>query len=216
MQTTVATIAHTRAGGRPVKIGFLIAVTAAVLAVAPVQAADMPVKAPAIKAPAQAVAYNWTGIYVGIHGGGDWFTKDWNAPFTPINIAGGCGCGPRGSHSDSNWLLGAQVGFNYQLDWALFGIEAQASWTNLEASNLHPGAFAALVGFTDHSKTDVSGTIAARLGAAWGRQLFYVKGGAAWAHDKFWTSDNFRSGHSVAHGDALGLDGWCWRRICVC
>ena len=34
----------------------------------------MPYKAPAAYAP----MYNWTGFYLGIHGGGAWGDSDWN------------------------------------------------------------------------------------------------------------------------------------------
>ena len=36
---------------------------------------------------------HWGGFYIGIHGGGDWFNKDWIAPNTPTNIVVGCGAG---------------------------------------------------------------------------------------------------------------------------
>ena len=91
-------------------------------------AADMAVKA---APPAHNPAYNWTGFYIGVHGGGDWFDKDWFIPLTPINTAGGgCfGCpASAGGHTSSSWLFGGQVGFNYQVGWWVWGVEAQASW----------------------------------------------------------------------------------------
>ena len=39
-----------------------------------------------------------------------------------------------------------------------------------------------------NSKTDTLGTIAARLGIAMDRTMFYLKGGGAFARDQFWTS----------------------------
>jgi outer membrane immunogenic protein len=156
-----------------------IALTA--LIAGPAMAADL---RPVYKAPPPVVVYNWTGFYIGVHGGLDWFDKAWSTPSTPINIAGGGVFGPNGGHTASSWLVGAQAGFNYQIGWAVWGAEAQASWTRLEGSNVNP-----LVPFiTDHSKTDSLGTIAARVGAAWNRTLFYAKGGGAWAYDTFWTS----------------------------
>lgn len=147
-------------------------------------AADMPTKAPIVAAP---IPFSWTGIYVGVHGGADWFDKDWFVPLTPTNIAGGCpGCPrPAGAHSASSWLAGGQIGFNYQFQSIVAGIEAQASWTRLEASNPNLLAPAFL---TNHSKTDFIGTLAGRLGFAWDHALVYAKGGGAWAHDKFFTS----------------------------
>jgi outer membrane immunogenic protein len=149
-------------------------------------AADMAVKARP-PAPIPVAVYNWTGFYVGLNAGGDWFDKDWAIPLTPFNIAGGCpGCPrPAGSHTGNSWLAGGQVGFNYQIDRVVLGVEAQADWTDLRGSNsnlLVPGLL------FNNSKTDAIGTIAARLGYTWGPALLYVKGGGAWAHDTFWTS----------------------------
>ncbi len=148
-------------------------------------AADMALKAPLAPAP----AWSWTGFYIGAHGGGDWFNNSWFVPNTPINIAGVCavaGCNySTGSNSSSSWLFGGLVGYNYQIDRWVLGVEAQANWTHLQASNAQP-----LTPTTfDNSKTDSLGTIAARLGMTWDRTLLYAKGGAAWAHDTFWTTN---------------------------
>ena len=139
-------------------------------------------KAPPPAAPAP---YNWTGFYVGIHGGGAWFDKDWSFPCTATNAVFGTLCDvSQGGHSDGSWLAGGQIGFNYQVGQWVWGIEAQFSGTRIEGSNRD-------LAFPNdeflHSRTDFIGTVAARLGlAAWDRTLLYVKGGAAWADDKYW------------------------------
>src|SRR5205085_12245206 len=114
--------------------------TSALATGGPASAADMPVRVPAYKAPAPVATFSWTGFYLGIHGGGDWFNKDWFTPLTPINTAGGgCfGCpASAGGHTSSSWLLGGQAGFNYQVGRLVLGVEAQASWTKLEGSNVN-------------------------------------------------------------------------------
>jgi outer membrane immunogenic protein len=147
-------------------------------------AADMAVKGRPVVAPVP--VFSWTGFYIGIHGGGAWFDKDWDAPLTPINIAGGCpGCPrPVGSHTGSSWLAGAQAGVNYQTGMWVLGAEVDGSWTDLRGSSLN-GLTAVL---TNNSKTDALATFAGRLGIASGPTLFYVKGGAALADDSFFTS----------------------------
>lgn len=122
----------------------------------PVLAADMPLKAP----PPPAPAWNWTGFYVGINGGADWFDKSWYVPDTPTNIAGGCalpGCNfSAGSHSSSGGLLGGQAGFNYQINRWVLGVEAQGDWTHLQGSNqvtVIPTSIAEDI--VDNSKTDL-------------------------------------------------------------
>ena len=56
-------------------------VTAAVIATlffaVSANAADLPVKAPVYKAPPPLASYNWTGLYLGINGGGAWGREDW-------------------------------------------------------------------------------------------------------------------------------------------
>ena len=62
----------------------------------------------------------------------------------------------------------------------VFGVEADASWTDIKGSQS---------GFT--SKIDALGTITGRFGGAVDHALVYVKGGGAWAHDKHNIHDNF-------------------------
>jgi outer membrane immunogenic protein len=146
-------------------------------------AADMAVKAR--PAPPPPPVFSWTGFYVGLHGGGDWFSKDWFEPATPINV--GCaGCpGPAGNHTASSWLAGGQIGFNYQAGMWLVGVEADGSWTDLKATSpLVPLPIVLQI----NSKTDAFGTIAGRVGVTANQALFFVKGGGAWAHDRFFTS----------------------------
>jgi outer membrane immunogenic protein len=140
-------------------------------------AADMAVKAR--PAPIPAPVFSWTGFYIGVHGGGAWFDKDWTG-------VGCVGCPiPGGGHTASSWLVGGQVGFNYQSGIWVLGVEADASWTDLKGSN--PNLVAPLL-FQDNSKTNAFGTVAGRIGLAANQALFYVKGGGAWADDRFFTS----------------------------
>ena len=60
-----------------------------------------------------------------------------------------------------------------------------------------------------HSRTDFIGTVAPRVGVAWDRTLLYVKGGAAWTHDKYWLTAVQApfAGETFATGDATR---WGW------
>jgi outer membrane immunogenic protein len=165
---------------------FFAAVALATMALSgAATAADVDVAAPVYRVRSYA-PFSWTGFYIGVHGGGDWFSKDWFVPLTATNIAAFClGCpGSAGSHTASGWLAGGQVGFNYQIAWFVGGIEAQVSATKLEGSNAIPFFPAISV----NSKTDTIGTFAGRIGIAMDRTMFYLKGGGAFAHDTFWTS----------------------------
>jgi outer membrane immunogenic protein len=141
-----------------------VAVTAA-----PAMAADMPVKAPP---PVVVAAFSWTGCYVGVHGGYGWGRKKWSD-------AGG----EFTEHDVDGWLVGGQVGCNFwQRDRWVLGIEGQASWADIDGSSTLGDP--ATTHFNYHSKTDILGTIALRLGYAVDRTLFFAKGGVAFAHDK--------------------------------
>ena len=169
---------------------LIVAATAAVSAIfalGAASAADLPART-YTKAPvAVAATYNWTGFYIGVHGGGDWFNKSWYLPPTPINCGGFPNCvgSNQGDHSASSWLAGGQAGYNYQVGQWVLGVEGQASWTNLRGSN---GALTAPNNITDNSKTSALGTLGGRVGYAFDRFMIFGKAGGAWAHDKFWTT----------------------------
>jgi outer membrane immunogenic protein len=146
-------------------------------------AADMrmPVKVPS---PAPALmAYNWTGLYVGVHGGYSW--GRWNGDLTfdpgggPIEVFD-----PANRTIDGNgWLAGGQIGFNYQLNSFVFGLEADASWTNFKGSgsfNTAPGDFNWVI----KNRLDWFGTVRGRAGVAVDNFLFYATGGAAFGQSK--------------------------------
>jgi outer membrane immunogenic protein len=146
-------------------------------------AADMAVKARPVVPPVP--VFSWTGFYIGIHGGGAWFDKDW----TGVGLIGGGGCGApcpvaAGGHNGSSWLVGAQAGVNYQTGMFVLGAEVDGSWTELRGSNV--STLNAIL--TNNSHTDALATFAGRVGIAAGQALFYAKGGAALADDSFFTT----------------------------
>jgi outer membrane immunogenic protein len=141
-------------------------------------AADLPRKAPAA-VPVQAIqAVSWTGFYVGVHAGYSWGRWDGDLTFDP-------GTGPivvfDPSHRkiDANgWLAGGQIGFNYQLNSLVFGLEVDASWTNFKGSgsfNTIPGD----VNWAIENRLDWFGTVRGRVGFAANNFLFYGTGGVA-------------------------------------
>ena len=85
-------------------------------------AADLSV-APLYKAPppAMAPAYNWSGFYLGINGGGGWGHSNWDTSSDRIGLSGG--------------LVGGTAGYNWQLGNAVLGIEGDIDWANLKGTN---------------------------------------------------------------------------------
>lgn len=139
---------------------------------APAFAADIPVKA----VPLPASVYNWTGVYIGAHVGYGKGLKDFTSSSAVFPVQG--------------WLGGAQIGFNQQVGNFVFGIEADASWSDLSGSHFSPfggPAFAPASilnqSLGGNSSIDRIVTVSGRLGFAQDRWLVYVKGGAAWLHE---------------------------------
>jgi outer membrane immunogenic protein len=135
----------------------LLVSAAAMLAIAaPASAADVATRAPVYKAAAP--LFNWTGFYVGGHGGYGWGETENLRP--------------------NGWFGGGQLGYNWQYapNWVL-GIETDISGGNLSDTN---AGGVPLV----NSKIDTFGTGRGRLGYTVDRVMVYGTGGLAWARDR--------------------------------
>ena len=158
---------------------ILAAAAITVGAVAPAAAADLAARAPAAYSKAPAIveaAYDWSGFYVGINGGGAISNIDWNADPFP-GFAGG----DEGSHNASGGTVGGQFGYRWQMSSWVFGVEAQGNWADFKGSN----ASLQFPGTTNQTKIDAFGLFTGQIGYAWDRALFYVKGGAAVTDNKY-------------------------------
>jgi outer membrane immunogenic protein len=137
-----------------VAVGVLIAAPCA-------QAADLSV-APLYKAPPSeySQAYNWTGFYLGLNGGGGWGESHWQG-IGRTDLSGG--------------LAGGTAGYNWQFGKAVLGLEGDMDWANLSGTNnsaLCPGGSC---GTSDGWLSTVRG----RVGYAFDRFMPYVTGGLA-------------------------------------
>jgi outer membrane immunogenic protein len=136
-------------------------------------AADMPVKAPP---PVVVAVYNWTGLYIGIQGGYAWGDTQheqqvFAAATGDFRIKGG--------------LVGGTVGYNYQVNSIVLGIEADYSWSGIKG-NVGPfvvGTFGCGNG-TEGCVTEVErfGTVRGRVGVAANQFLIFATGG--WAYGR--------------------------------
>ena len=166
-------------------ISSIIAITAAGSAIA----ADLPVKA----RPAPVVTvYNWTGWYVGVNGGGGWaqdrsiivYETSGGLPFTSGTWPGQ---GSVGSRNASGGFGGGQVGYNWQSDHWVFGLEADIQGANISSSQgavlpYISGANTITLGVTE--KLDWFGTARGRIGYAWDRFMLYGTGGFAYGRTR--------------------------------
>jgi len=95
--------------------------------------------------------FNWTGFYAGVHAGWGW--------------------GDSTGGDLSGHVLGAQIGYNYQMVSGLtFGVETDITFSGIDGA-VAGGAFTA----------DYIGTLRARIGYAFDRVLIYGTGGFAYA-----------------------------------
>jgi outer membrane immunogenic protein len=200
---------------------FVLAAFALSFSALSASAADLAAR-PYTKAPAAVAAvYDWSGFYVGANGGGAWSRNCWSAdPFTlnlgaafpaPFAIAG-----PEGCHTASGAVAGGQIGYRWQREAWVFGLEAQGNWADLTGSNA--SELAVFNGFANRTKIDAIGLFTGQVGYAWNSFLLYLKGGAAVAHNSYqgfltvptgplpagFVSD---SGSETRWGGAVGIGG---------
>ena len=176
-------------------------------------AADMAVKARPMAPPPVAI-YNWTGFYIGAHVGGGWNEGDTSTVFLPSAAA--FGAAPfTVTHDHSGVMAGGQIGYNFQTNNVVFGVEADASWTDWgrtytvgpllsDVGVIIPGSFQ--TGTTDF---DFFGTVRGRLGFAANNWLLYATGGLAYADIRHTVVTAFPPGalFTGASGDDLRA-GW--------
>jgi outer membrane immunogenic protein len=133
---------------------------------APASAADMAVKAPP-PAPLP-VIYNWSGFYIGANGG-------WGQSHNCVDFVTLAGTVASGCRDRSGGVVGGQIGYRWQANQFVFGLEAQGDWADL--SNSRVSLFDPTL--STRVKTDGIGLFTGQIGWAWNAALLYVKGGAA-------------------------------------
>ena len=148
-------------------------------------AADLPARVAAPPAPVPVIAvYNWTGVYMGINAGYVWGKDDVTWTTNGVGIAPAIATAATGSISPSGFTAGGQVGWNYQINQYVFGIEADMAYTDLKATRT-----SVPIGFVNAMLSTVESrwlaTVRGRLGFASGQALFYATGGLAIAEVKF-------------------------------
>ncbi len=160
-------------------------VTRTVLALAlvalafPVMAADAPVAA-------DAGPYDWSGPYVGVYGGsakGHDRVKDMNAY---NGNQGSFGYGVDGL------LGGVDGGYNWQCNHLVLGLEAEVGELSLDDSQQYPPYQGVRLPTDSRAsiRSDMSGTLAGRIGYAIDNVLVYAKGGVMGLDAKLEYIDN--------------------------
>jgi outer membrane immunogenic protein len=134
---------------------------------APALGADLAAytKAPALAAP----AYDWSGFYVGVFGGGGYGNHNLNNANGPAGFANFTV-----NYSSTGAVAGGELGYNWQSGNYIIGLEGDYSWADINGND----NFA--LGSDDATKLRGAATFRARGGIAVDRLLLFFTGG--WAH----------------------------------
>jgi outer membrane immunogenic protein len=183
---------------------FLAAASLSVLLVSSwaANAADMHVKAP--PAAPKPPPFSWTGFYFGGNFGGAWPQRDVTDSVFGLNFSPG--------NSNNGVLIGGgQVGFNYQVDSFVLGVEGDFDWAgnNQNASN---GVVVPGVGLGHTFQVTANNrwvtTVAARFGVAVSQALFYAKAGGGWVGANGFTVTDLTTGASFTGSSGTTASGW--------
>ena len=137
--------------------------------ISPALAADLPyAKAPELAPP----VYDWTGVYVGVFGGGGFGNhnvNNANGAFNPFaNFTA--------NYSSTGGIAGGEVGYNWQSGNYIIGVEGDLFWSGIkgnDASQFFAGNFPGVIILIFHEDRSVMGLHQApnnrepKSGAAW-------------------------------------------------
>ena len=188
---------HAKASLMKALLGSAVAVSALALGLTSTPAADLTYEpVPALERP----AFNWTGFYLGVHGGIGGGEFDGSYRFdSEIGMLGG-------DVSDRAFgaFGGAQAGYNTQFapNWVA-GVEADFAASGIKAEHAE-----SYIGenFTSSYSTEIDwfGTLRGRLGYAWDNLLIYGTGGAAYGKVKYTDSASGEPNREVSETN------WGW------
>ncbi|WP_082905419.1 outer membrane protein [Bradyrhizobium centrolobii] len=156
------------------ELRFWTAATAALVASGAANSADL---APATKVPP--ALWSWTGGYVGGHVGGGYGRTSFSDPYGPSLY---------GDVVDTPvFVAGGQIGYNWQRDRWVLGLELDASGTVSDGTGTCLAVSGVVVNANCKAGPDVFVSGIGRLGYAFGPQghtLAYLKAGVAWQHNR--------------------------------
>ncbi len=148
--------------------------TAAVIAMSTQAASSADVSVPTL------FSY-WIGPYVGVQGGWGWTTT-------------------RGLPNATGDFGGGLIGYNYQINNIVLGLEGEGSFANISGRATDIFGIRTAVGYRDDGLASLRG----RFGLAFDNFLFYGTAGGGWGHGNISTSEAF---DALAAGKAWHT-GW--------
>jgi outer membrane immunogenic protein len=178
---------------------FALASVGVALAADLPQPAPPPPQAPAAYIPTPAPVYNWGGIYVGINGGYGFGNTEWTLPSGVSNSA-----------SANGGVVGGTLGFNYQFNALVVGVEGDFDYSGINSSTV-----TTICGVTGNCQTGNTwlSTIRGRFGFAADRVLFYGTAGGVFGNEQITnagvTNTKTQMGWTVGAGvEAAFADNW--------
>ena len=142
--------------------------------------------------------FSWTGFYIGANIGGAWAHRDVADTFLGVDFGGG--------NNRGVFIGGGQLGYNWQVGYAVLGIEADFDGA---ANNNNTGTvFIPSVGTIQvTSNNRWITTVAGRFGVTNGPWLFYGKAGGGWVGNEDFTITNLTTGASITASNNKN-SGW--------
>ena len=113
-------------------------------------------------------AYRWSGLYIGAHAGLATGTTEADFPVLGMGL-------PSGDIGFDGALYGGHVGYNLQFGSTVVGIEGSFSGATVSGSS------GCIVLMSCERDVEWLATVAARIGYAMDRSLFYATAGVAWS-----------------------------------
>jgi outer membrane immunogenic protein len=163
--------------------------------------------------PAHAQTANWSGPYAGVGGGGGWGHQSQSGGI--LTLPGGSTSVTTitttadGGYNLSGGLLGGSIGYNFQSNRTVYGIDADASWADISGSGT-----CGVGGASPHAcGGDIRGveTVRGRLGydvgpvvPSLGSVLVFASGGLAVGQVHAWDSLLGTSGDKSVMGWTIG------------
>jgi len=165
------------------------------LGIAAASAADIPRRVAPVRAAPVVVsqAYNWTGGYVGLYGGYGWGSNGFTSPVST------------GNFDLSGGVAGGTIGYNYQVNQAVFGLEGDFGWSGIKGSTNCGG-------LNCETRNHWLSTVRGRVGYAADRFMPYVTGGVAFGDVRdsvsgFGSSTSTKTGWTLGGGIEAALAG---------
>jgi outer membrane immunogenic protein len=200
---------------------ILIATAALIALINSALAADLPnVKGPPVFTPPP--AFSWTGFYVGANAGAAWgdFDNSYMVPGSPsppnFLPADAAALSTNGSNTfrPVGFTGGAQVGYNYQINALVLGVETDFDYLGLRkaTSGTFTTPFAGPVTSSTSVSTSWLYTLRPRIGVTVGPALLYATGGLAVAEEHVSEANIFDPAFANAGSDIFSASqarvGW--------